>query len=169
MAGLRIYAKPLNLEPAQWPIGPWLATWVGPGHFGADRQAVQDQLEKTPGNHLVLVRYSPDHEPGDEWVYNGADIDGSRVIWAREMNPADNENLMRHYKDRDVYLVQPDLEKGRVTLEKGREASYPAAQGLAAVKPQPKPGSRAISEPRSRRPTLPTAVASGEIPGKTGE
>jgi hypothetical protein len=115
LAGLRVYAKPLNLEPAQWPIGPWLATWIGPGHFGADRQAVEDQLERIPGSHLIFVRYSADHEPGDEWVYNGADIDGSRVIWAREMTPANDQELIRYYKDRDVYLVQPDLDKGRIT------------------------------------------------------
>ncbi len=115
MAGLRVWAKPLNLEPPQWPLGPWLCTWIGPGHFGQDRAAVEAQLESIPGNHLVFVRYSPGHQPGDEWVYNDADIGHSRVIWAREMNPAEDAALIRYYSARDVYLVQPDLEQGRVT------------------------------------------------------
>jgi hypothetical protein len=41
-------------------------------------------------------------------VYNGADIDGSKVVWAREMDAADNLELMRYYGDRKVWLVEPD-------------------------------------------------------------
>ena len=36
-----------------------------------------------PANISVLVRYGPHHDAGMEWVYNSADIDGSKVIWAR--------------------------------------------------------------------------------------
>ena len=53
-------------------------------------------------------RYSPRHNPFDEWVYNGADIDGSKVIWAREMDAANNLELIRYYRDRRVWLVEPD-------------------------------------------------------------
>jgi hypothetical protein len=54
------------------------------------------------------VRYSPGHNVFDEWVYNAADIDGSRVIWARGMAASDDRELMDYYKDRNVWLVQPD-------------------------------------------------------------
>ena len=114
MAGVRLYAEPLHLTPPEWPLGPWLSTWVGPGHFGQDRAQIADQLEHLPGKHLVLVRYSPTHKPGDEWVYNLSDIDGAKTIWARDMDPAHNEELLRYYKDRDVWLVQPDVEHGRL-------------------------------------------------------
>jgi hypothetical protein len=63
-----------------------------------------------PGKQLVIVRYSPDHNSLDEWVYNAADIDGAKVIWAREMNAANDFELIDHYKDRKVWLVQPDTE-----------------------------------------------------------
>ena len=56
----------------------------------------------------MIVRYSPEHNPIDEWVYNAADIDRSKVIWAREMDAANNCELMQYYKDRKVWLVQPD-------------------------------------------------------------
>jgi len=38
------------------------------------------------------------------------DIDGSKVIWAREMDGANNIELIQHYKDRKAWLVQPDLD-----------------------------------------------------------
>jgi len=46
---------------------------------------------------------------GDEWVYNGADIDGARVVWAREMDPGrQSRNLLRYFADRRAWLVEPD-------------------------------------------------------------
>jgi len=48
-------------------------------------------------------------------VYNEADIDRSKLIWAQEMSPAENAELMRYYKDRKVWLVQPD--RNPVTVE----------------------------------------------------
>jgi hypothetical protein len=123
MAGLRLYAEPLHLAPPQWPLGPWLCTWVGPSHYGGDRAHIADQLDHLPGKHLVLVRYSATHEPGDEWVYNLSDIDGSKTIWARDMDPAHNEELFRYYNDRDIWLVQPDVTEGKLI-------QYPASQRL---------------------------------------
>lgn len=114
MTGVRVAARPLHFEPRQWPIGPWLCTWVGPGNFGADRAAVAAELDRLPGEHIVFVRYSAKHEPGDEWVYNAADIDGSKTIWAWDSSPAENLALMRHYPNRDVWLVQPDLPQGKL-------------------------------------------------------
>jgi hypothetical protein len=115
MAGLRVFAAPLNLMPPQWPIGPWLCTWIGPGQFGGDRARIAQQLEQMPGNHLVIVRYSATHEPGDEWVYNGAQIDSAKTIWAREMDAASNRELFTYYNARDVWLVQPDVGNGSLS------------------------------------------------------
>lgn len=114
MAGLRVYAEPLHLEPPQWPIGAWLCSWVGPSHYGQDRAHVAEELSHLPGKHLVLVRYGATHEPADEWVYNLSDIDGEKTIWARELDPASNEELIRFYGDRDVWLVKPDAPEGRL-------------------------------------------------------
>ena len=63
-----------------------------------------------PGQQLVIVRYSPQHSPLDEWVYNVPDIDHSKIIWAREMDAASNKELLDYYKDRTVWLVQPDID-----------------------------------------------------------
>jgi hypothetical protein len=74
------------------------------------RVAVIKQLLATPGKHLIVVRYSDDHNIHDEWVYNGADIDGSRVIWARELDPDQNAKLFAYFKDRKIWLVEPDID-----------------------------------------------------------
>jgi hypothetical protein len=73
------------------------------------RFAILNQLEHEPGKHLVMVRYNEDeHNVHDEWVYNGADIDGSKILWARELDPEQNAKLFAYFKDRKVWLVTPD-------------------------------------------------------------
>jgi hypothetical protein len=126
MAGLRLFAEPLNLNPSKWPGGVWICFWNGPGHFGLERAQIESRLEQLPGPQLVLVRYSTKHFPMDEWVYNAADIDGSKVIWAHEMDAASNVELINYYKDRKVWVVEPDSQPITVSL-------YPVPQQLAVA------------------------------------
>jgi len=125
MVGFRTFSGPLHLAPPHWPINPWIDSWVGPGHFGTERADIIQKLDRIPGNHLVLVRYQPGHEPIDEWVYNEANLDSSRVIWASDLDPRSNQELMRFYGDRDVWLVQPDVNGGKLS-------PYPSASTLRA-------------------------------------
>ena len=108
MAGLRLYAGPLHLALPEWQGASWNFMWYGPDHFGTERFRVAGGLEQLPGKQLAVVRYSSKHNPFDEWVYNSADIDGSKVIWAREMDEANNLELIKYYRDRHVWLVEPD-------------------------------------------------------------
>jgi hypothetical protein len=115
MAGVRVIAEPLHLGPPEWDPGNWNLTWFGPGHFGTERADMEAWLDGQPGLQLVIVRYAADHNPYDEWVYNGADIDGSKVVWAREMNAADNVELTQYYGGRRVWLVEPDAIPARIS------------------------------------------------------
>jgi hypothetical protein len=108
LAAIRLGAEPMQLTLSKWPSGSWAATWHGPQRLGVERKQIEDKLNSLPGNQLILVRYAPDHNSLDEWVYNGPDIENSKIIWAREMDTANNEELFRYYKDRKVWLVQPD-------------------------------------------------------------
>jgi hypothetical protein len=110
LAVLRLGAEPLRLELSQWPSGSWASTWHGPGRMGLPRKHIENQLNLLPGGQLILVRYSDDHNSLDEWVYNSPDIDHSKIIWAREMDAANNQKLFHYYKDRAVWLVQPDTD-----------------------------------------------------------
>jgi hypothetical protein len=83
---------------------------LGPSARALDRARVQARLREIPGRHLVIVRYGPTHDPVRqvEWVYNAADIDQARVIWARDMGNAENRSLLERYRSRQVWLIEPD-------------------------------------------------------------
>lgn len=79
------------------------------------RVFIGNQLARAPGKQLVFVRYWPRHIFQDEWVYNAADIDGARVVWARDLGAAENEKLRRYYPERTVWVLEPDARPPRLT------------------------------------------------------
>jgi hypothetical protein len=128
MAGLRVVAKPMHFGVNEFPASNWNETWVGPEHFGTERAQIGDQLGQLPGGQLAIVRYSPRHDPGNEWVYNRADIDASKVVWARDAGAADNLELIRYYQDRKVWLVEPDAIPARISPYPMPDESTPPMQ-----------------------------------------
>jgi hypothetical protein len=54
------------------------------------------------------VRYSQSHNVLTEWVYNRADIDQAKIIWAREIPGVDLGPLLNYFRGRHVWLVEPD-------------------------------------------------------------
>jgi len=99
-----------------FPVQPSnIRTWCSVDHQNLRRAAVLKKLECTPGNHLVIVRYKPDHDfITDDWVFNDADIDDSRVIWARDMG-VQNAELIQYFTGRTVWLLEPDYNPPRLT------------------------------------------------------
>lgn len=91
------------------------ASWRWPPPGGVERAAVLRRLSDLPGDHLVLVRYSRRHDPGDEWVYDDADIDRAKVVWARELDRASNARLRSYFATRHVWLAEPDVTPARLT------------------------------------------------------
>jgi hypothetical protein len=72
------------------------------------RVAVAEKLSHTPGKHLILVRYGEDYNVHNDWVFNGAEIDDAKVLWARETNPRQNAKLFAYFKDRQIWLIEPE-------------------------------------------------------------
>ncbi len=90
-----------RIEPA-WPRG------------NLERAALLHQLQQLPGQQLVIVGYGQHHNVDHEWVYNDADIDRSRVVWARDMGKDDNRELLRYFKDRRFWRIDGDSSPPRL-------------------------------------------------------
>jgi hypothetical protein len=72
------------------------------------RSRIIEQLNAIPGQHLVIVRYSFGHNAHEEWVYNRADIDHSKIVWAREVPGVSMTTLLAYFRNRQVWLLEPD-------------------------------------------------------------
>jgi hypothetical protein len=72
------------------------------------RAVIERSLENLPGQHLIIVRYGPQHPLQDEWVYNLADIDSQKAIWARDMGEERNRELLQYFNRRQVWLLDAD-------------------------------------------------------------
>ncbi len=73
------------------------------------RAEIAQQLEALPKQHLVLVHYDLDHNSHHEWVYNRADIDGAKIVWARPMGPAKEAKLLDYFHDRTIWKINADV------------------------------------------------------------
>lgn len=86
------------------------------------RSEIMRQLRAMPGLHLVLVRYESGHDTRAEWVYNDADIDKAKVVWARDLGRTENEQLVRYFADRTVWWLEADDVPARLLPFSGRPA-----------------------------------------------
>lgn len=58
------------------------------------------KLNAVQGADLVLVRYGPEHDPLEEWVYNAAEPEKAEIIWARDEQQSLTQELVAHYGTR---------------------------------------------------------------------
>jgi hypothetical protein len=129
-----------------WPLGRWIArgviaVWIlttllwllaiasPPAEgYGRARDRLVKRLSRTGERHLLIVRYSPvvrfdvEWPNKPEWVYNGADIDAERVVFAHELNPQADRALVEYFRARRVWLFEPEADPPRLT-------PYPEAGG----------------------------------------
>jgi hypothetical protein len=112
-----------------WPVGRWAVTAsiflcllsgvIGAVglvtkdthyvQFGFYRALMMSELKQLGGKHLIVVRYSKEHNLHEEWVYNAADIDNSAVVWAREMDRDEDRKLLDYFHDRKAWLLETDV------------------------------------------------------------
>jgi hypothetical protein len=76
----------------------------------ARRDQVVALLNDFVQQHVILVRYTGNQSPHEEWVYNGANIDAQDVVWAHDLGNAENARLLEYYKGRKIWLFQPDID-----------------------------------------------------------
>lgn len=78
------------------------------------RAAIDRTLAQAPGRQLVFVRYWSGHRL-DQWVFNDAVIDGSRVVRALDLGPDEDRQLQLYYPGRTAWLLEPDAEPVRLS------------------------------------------------------
>lgn len=82
----------------------------------SERAEIIKGIEQISGKHTVFVRYAEDHSIHKEWIYNRADIDSSRIVWSRFMEPQKNQRVLDYYPNRKFWVLsfeeqdQPILE-----------------------------------------------------------
>ncbi len=97
MIVLRLSAAAAGVEiEAQWQRG------------NLARNAIMSELQDMPGKHLVIVHYGPEHSAHIDWIANRADIDASKIVWARDMGDRGNQDLLIYFKDRRCWRIEAD-------------------------------------------------------------
>jgi hypothetical protein len=79
-----------------------------------NKASLTDYLRKQPGRHLVFVRPKTSEFNLLQWIYNDADIDASRIVWARDLGPEANARLAAYFQGREVWMVDPNVEPARI-------------------------------------------------------
>lgn len=70
-------------------------------------RAIDEALSRERGGQLVFVRRGPWQNAG-AWIHNGADIDASKIVWARDLGEEKNRKLLDYYRNRKPWLLEPD-------------------------------------------------------------
>jgi hypothetical protein len=91
------------------------------------KASMSTELERTPGNHLVIVKAKTDPYNFYQWIFNSAEIDAQKIVWARDMGPERNAELIRYFTGRTVWWVDPNVKPAT------RMAYSAAVAGDAAV------------------------------------
>ena len=105
--------------------------WINP-HM-PERARIAAELKSLPGEHLVLVHYAANHSVHEEWVYNAADIDHAKVVWAREIPGENLTPLLDYFRDRKVWVV--DADKLPARPKQIRAPGNPSEDGIAGTSP----------------------------------
>jgi len=110
---LTVLLSPFNTRPGTWKFS---------APYGISYRAIfAHQLERLPGRHLVIVRYSSQHNVFQEWVYNDADIDRAKIVWAREIPGVDLKPLLSGFSGRQIWLAEPDAPQPRISVYRDAE------------------------------------------------
>src|SRR5215472_4724248 len=79
------------------------------------RLQILQTLSQLPGQYVIFVHYRSDHNPHQEWVYNDANIDESKIVWAREIDPVEDHRLIEYFSNRMVLLLDADAQPPKLS------------------------------------------------------
>lgn len=123
--GLRIGAQSLHLPYTQ---ALNFQSWCCRVQGNLNKSRITAELDRIPGSHLVFVEPKTSTANLFQWVYNDADIDHARIVWARDLGPARNAELESYFSGRKVWRVNPNVEPA------GLESYDAAASSVRAAR-----------------------------------
>jgi hypothetical protein len=87
-----------------WPTFSFIHELQTKGPQMSRAKVVNTILQGYPNDkHLFVIHNLPDLYT--EWVYNGADIDSQRIVWARDLGPEKLPRLLSYYKNRRAWMI----------------------------------------------------------------
>jgi len=88
---------------------PKLKTWAAEGYKFPERHAIASELNRLDGLHLVFVfAHNRIDQNTFDWVYNAADIEASKIVWARDLGPMRNQELINYFSNRRFWILDPN-------------------------------------------------------------
>jgi len=88
---------------------PRLKTWASENYKFPERPATISALKGLGGLHLVFVVAQKGIDQNTfDWVYNAADIDASKIVWARDLGPVRNQELITFFSNRQLWILHPN-------------------------------------------------------------
>src|SRR5262249_32295489 len=76
---------------------------------GAVEEADHRETRRGRREHVVFVRYAPEHKiVASDMVYNAPDIDASPIVWARYIGPSQDRELIDYYPRRKSWIHDVD-------------------------------------------------------------
>lgn len=80
--------------------------WADPKTGMDGRRDIVELLRRFPGNNLVFEHVNIlNGTVHQEYVYNTADIDSQQIVWAGDMGPEKDDELLRYYSDRRAWVL----------------------------------------------------------------
>ena len=77
-----------------------------PGRATFLKAEIEQSAEKLPNKYLAIVSFDAGYSFHDEIVYNKANIENSKLIWAYDLGAEKNEALLSYYKDRKILVIK---------------------------------------------------------------
>lgn len=88
-----------------------------PRDWGRQQFEMIQRLSAQGRASLVFVRYPyPTWNEADEWVYNSANIEAQKVVFAHDLGDQQDSQLLRYFPNRNVYLLTFNSETCAVNL-----------------------------------------------------
>jgi hypothetical protein len=83
---------------------------------------VRSNLREMGGRHLVFVTYEDYPTFRGDWVYNEADIPASSVVFAHDLGPAKNAEVISAYPGRTVWRLE--ISADNVVIEQASDLTH---------------------------------------------